>query len=212
MPATDWREITFSTQHLRPGDGYDPEARLERKEAKELSKKKSIPLYIRASTLAEDAEAREQKNKEKLVADELARQSKERENLAEAIKMRETQFEELWAHKRKEMEHEVAEKRRGFEEKVEGETNGLELQIEQKAKKNMKLYFTSKHPQYPPVIYSSIVRDDGIIETKQAQALNFDLAIRYNNSLKNQRDLEQRKHVENCEHLLNHRRKVLREK
>ena len=32
MPATDWREITYSRTHLRPGDGLDPDVRAMRRQ------------------------------------------------------------------------------------------------------------------------------------------------------------------------------------
>jgi len=209
MPATDWREITYSRLHLRPNDGLDPEVRPLRRKAVELARKKQIPAYMQAQRNLEEAEQRELAIKEKIRADEVTRQSRERESLVEALKMRAGHFDELWAHQRKEMEAEVEHKRRGFEDKVEGQMNALELAIEQKAKKNMKLYKGSRHP---PVIYSSLVRDDRMVEFRQAQAGNMQLAIRYHQSLKDQMQREKSQHLENCEHQIDRRRKLLKEK
>ena len=167
MPATDWREITFSRAHLRPGDGLDPEVRPLRRKAVALAKEKQIPAYLKAARLLEAAEKKEQTNRDKIREDEVVRQSKERKDLAEALVMRVEHFDEEWAHNRKLMEEQVAEKRKGFEDKCEGQKLALELQIETKAQKNMKLY---KGSRIPPVIYSSIVRDDRQIEGRQAQA------------------------------------------
>ena len=205
MPATDWREITYSRVHLRPNDGLDPEVRPLRRKAEALARQQEIPAYMQAKVHLEEAERRELVIKSKIRADEEARQATERERLAEALKMRTYNFEELWAHERKEMEATVEHKRRGFEEKVEGQMNALELAIEKKAKWNMKLYKGSRHP---PVIFSSIVRDDRMVEYRQAQAGNMELAIRYHNSLKDQMQLEKKQHLDNCENLLNQRRKV----
>ena len=206
MPATDWREITFSRTHLRPHDGLDPEVRPLRRKAVELAKKKQIPAYMEARRNLDEAEHKERFNKDKIRTDEIARQSKERENLGEALRMRSVAFDEEWAHKLKEMERIVIEKQKGFEEKVEGQMNALNQQIAKREKKNMKLYKGSK---YPPVIYSSVVRDDRTIEYRQAQAGNMELAIRYNNSLKNQMQYEKKRHEENCENVLYQKKKVM---
>ena len=48
---------------------------------------------------------------------------------------------------------------------MEGQTNALELAISKKAGINQKLF----QSQHPPVIHSSIVRDDKQIEFRQAQ-------------------------------------------
>lgn len=205
MPATDWREITFSRARLRPHDGLDPDARPIRRRVAELAKRRQVPAYVQAKELLEVAEAKEQAMKDKVRADELERQDRERANLAEALIMRGESFDEEWAHKKKLMEQAVAEKRKGFEDRVEGQTLALELAIAKKAQQNMKLYKKSPHP---PVIFSSIVRDDRQIESRQAQAGNFELAIRYNNSLKDQMVYEKKKHVEQCERVLAQKRKV----
>ena len=205
MPATDWREITFSRARLRPHDGLDPDVRPIRRRVAELAKRKQVPAYMQAKEMLEIAEAKEQAMKDKVHADELERQGHERANLAEALIMRGESFDEEWAHKKKLMEQAVAEKRKGFEDRVEGQTIALELAIAKKAQQNMKLYKKSPHP---PVIFSSIVRDDRQIESRQAQAGNFELAIRYNNSLKHQMTYEKKKHVEECERVLAQKRKV----
>lgn len=206
MPATDWNEITFSRSYLRPNDGLDPDVRQLRREAVQLAKRKQIPAYEKARDLLKEAEKKEKVMKDRIRKDELVRQSKERENLAEAFKMRKASFDEEWEHKRREMEREVAEKRQGFEDRVEGQRNALELAIDKKAKVNMKLYNGSP---YPPVIYSSLVRDDRQIEERQAKAGNFELAIRYNKSLKNQMEFEKKRHLERCKDQLSQRRQLL---
>ena len=48
---------------------------------------------------------------------------------------------------------------------MEGQTNALELAISKKACINQKLF----QSQHPPVIHSSMVRDDKQIEFRQAQ-------------------------------------------
>ena len=205
MPATDWNEITFSRSYLRPNDGKDPDVRQMRREVLQLANRKQIPAYEKAKILLEEAEKKEKVMKDRIRKDELVRQSKERENLAEALRMRKLHFDEEWDYKRREMEREVAEKRQGFEDRVEGQRNALELEIDKKATLNKKLYNGSP---YPPVIYSSIIRDDRQIEEKQAKAGNFELAIRYNKSLKNQMELERKQHLDNCKNQLAQRRQV----
>ena len=87
---------------------------------------------------------------------------------------------------------------------MEGQTNALELAISKKACINQKLF----QSQHPPVIHSSMVRDDKQIEFRQAQAGNFDLAIRYQKSLKAQMEMEKERHLENCEGKLSDQRQV----
>lgn len=209
MPATDWREITFSRSHLRPNDGYDLEVRPLRRKVVELANTKRVSAYNEARKKAQEAEGKEQGMRDRLRADELVRQGKERENLQEAFKMRSLSWEKDWAHKRKAIEHEAAEKRTGFEDRLEGQTTALELQINKKANTNMKLY---KGSRIPPVIYSSLVRDEKQIEATQAQAGNFEIATRYNNSLKNQMRYEKERHEQNCEYVLSQKRKLLNER
>jgi hypothetical protein len=205
MPATDWREITFSRARLRPHDGLDPDVRPLRRKVTELAKKKQVPAYMQAKEMLEMAETKERAMKDKIRAEEYERQARERASLAEALKMRAASFDEEWAHEKKVMEDAVAEKRKGFEDRVEGQTIALELAIGKKAQQNMKLYKKSPHP---PVIFSSTVRDDRQIESRQAQAGNFELAIRYNNSLKDQMQLEKKQHIDQCERILAQKRKV----
>jgi len=123
MPATDWNEITFSRSYLRPNDGKDPDVRQMRREVLQLANRKQIPAYEKAKILLEEAEKKEKVMKDRIRKDELVRQSKERENLAEALRMRKLHFDEEWDYKRREMEREVAEKRQGFEDRVEGQRN-----------------------------------------------------------------------------------------
>mmetsp|Transcript_23060 Transcript_23060/g.36931 ORF Transcript_23060/g.36931 Transcript_23060/m.36931 type:complete len:358 (-) Transcript_23060:56-1129(-) len=209
MPATDWREITFSRSHLRPHDGYDPDVRKLRRKVVEIARKKQVQAYMQAKTLLETAEGKEQGMRDKVRAEELGRQGKERVNLAEAFKMRALSFDEEWAHKRKVIQHEVADKRKGFEDRVEGQTTALELQINKKANTNIKLF---KGSPIPPVIFSSLVRDDRQIEARQAEAGNFEIATRYNNSLKHQMQSETKRHEQNCANVITQKHRLLTER
>ena len=107
MPATDWREITYSRTHLRPGDGLDPDVRAMRRQVRELGRKQTISAYEKARDLLVAADKRERAMKETLRKDELVRQENERKSLAEALKMQKDTFDEYWAHKRREMEEKV---------------------------------------------------------------------------------------------------------
>uniref|UniRef100_A0A7S0W3N6 Uncharacterized protein n=1 Tax=Hemiselmis tepida TaxID=464990 RepID=A0A7S0W3N6_9CRYP len=182
MPATNWREVTFSRAHLRPNDGLDPEVKKLRTRTKLLAKTGELNNYAQAMSLAADTEMRQKKSLEQLKTDELARQETERRNLAEALKMREADTIALWDHKRKLVMEHIEEKIKGFEERKQGQRDALMMAL-------------NKEPM-PPVKYSSVVRDDSTIERKLAAAGNFDYAMRYNKSLAGLKQEEARRHEE----------------
>uniref|UniRef100_A0A6U4IS68 Uncharacterized protein n=1 Tax=Hemiselmis andersenii TaxID=464988 RepID=A0A6U4IS68_HEMAN len=182
MPATNWREVTFSRAHLRPNDGLDPEVKKLRTKTKQLAKTGELNNYAQAMSLAANSETRKQKALDQLRTDEVTRQEAEKRNLAEALKMREADTIGLWDHKRKLVMQHIEEKVRGFEERKQGQRDALMMAL-------------NKEPM-PPVKYSSVVRDDSIIEKKLAAAGNFDYAMRYNKSLAGLKKEEEAAHVE----------------
>eukprot|EP00286_Rhodomonas_abbreviata_P013885 CAMPEP_0181337848 /NCGR_PEP_ID=MMETSP1101-20121128/28279_1 /TAXON_ID=46948 /ORGANISM="Rhodomonas abbreviata, Strain Caron Lab Isolate" /LENGTH=313 /DNA_ID=CAMNT_0023448453 /DNA_START=102 /DNA_END=1044 /DNA_ORIENTATION=- len=143
MPATDWREITFSRSRLRPHDGLDPTVKRLKEQCKELSRKKTIDAYSRAKTLLEECEDRKRQCRIKLKKEELSRQEEERRKFADAFKLRLEAFNAEWEHRRAETEKKCAQRVRDFEDKADAQLTNLEKHLE-------------KTPM-PPVKYSSVV-------------------------------------------------------
>jgi len=212
MPATDWREITYSRAQLRPNDGRDPVVKQLYSECKTITKRiatrpsvgvdfdasaKDLEDYSRATHMKLEAEARARNNEEKIRADELKRQEVERKNLTEALKMRREAFDEEWAHKREEMEARCREKMQGNKDRAEGQRVALELMLK-------KAFKTQ-----PKVKYSVQVRDDRILEAKHANAFEFDLASRFSKSMAMQKTLEEERHVRGIDGGVEKRRKRL---
>lgn len=181
MPATNWREITYSRAHLRPNDGHDPEVSSLRTKSRTLAKTGKVHNYEKAWNLKDQYESRTKSALEKLKKDELIRQEGERKQLFEALKMREADFHALWEHKRTVMLEHLEERKRAFMERSQGQREALQIAL-------------NKEPM-PPVKYSSTVRDEGIIEKKFANAGNFDYAIRYNKSLASLKAKEEEAHA-----------------
>eukprot|EP00961_Rhodomonas_salina_P208478 2813650-Rhodomonas_salina.1 len=169
MPATDWREVTFSRSRLRPHDGLDPTVKRLKEQCRSLSVKKSVEAYKTAKNLLEEANERKRANAVKLKTEELSRQESERQQLVDAFKLRLERFNAEWEHRKDETDKKIAQKVRDFEDKAEAQTANLEMSL-------------AKTPM-PPVKYSSLVRDDRTIEHKNAAAGCFELAMRYNKSL-----------------------------
>eukprot|EP00281_Chroomonas_sp_CCMP1168_P035289 CAMPEP_0206241412 /NCGR_PEP_ID=MMETSP0047_2-20121206/16480_1 /ASSEMBLY_ACC=CAM_ASM_000192 /TAXON_ID=195065 /ORGANISM="Chroomonas mesostigmatica_cf, Strain CCMP1168" /LENGTH=326 /DNA_ID=CAMNT_0053666303 /DNA_START=104 /DNA_END=1081 /DNA_ORIENTATION=+ len=194
MPATNWREITYSRAHLRPHDGKDPEVKRLRDQTRVLAKSMDLQSYGLAMKYQKTAAEKKQDLLNKLKQDELERQDQERRNVSEALRMRMEDFTAEWAHKRRVLEEELAQKMVGFEERAQGKREKLQLTLQ-------------KQPM-PPVKYSSQVRDDRIIEGKLAKAGEFELAARYNKSIAGKTKQEAQEHYERWE--LGRQRKVER--
>jgi hypothetical protein len=127
MPATDWREITFSRAPLRPNDGRDPKVKDLYRECVKISKRiavrppgqdldasaSDLREYDAAKTMVTDARQRLAENDGKVRKDELQRQEVERKNLSESLIMRKETFDAEWVHKRQEMEGHCRQKMQG---------------------------------------------------------------------------------------------------
>mmetsp|Transcript_68383 Transcript_68383/g.142556 ORF Transcript_68383/g.142556 Transcript_68383/m.142556 type:complete len:325 (+) Transcript_68383:222-1196(+) len=198
MPATDWREITFSRSRLRPHDGLDPTVKRLKEQCKELSRKKTIDAYSRAKTLLEECEDRKRQCRIKLKKEELSRQEEERRKFADAFKLRLEAFNAEWEHRRAETEKKCAQRVRDFEDKADAQLTNLEKHLE-------------KTPM-PPVKYSSVVRDDRTIEHKNANAGSFELAMRYNKSLQGQMKIEEETHAKEWAAKVERKRQALQDR
>ncbi|KAJ1471386.1 hypothetical protein T484DRAFT_3523137 [Baffinella frigidus] len=197
MPATDWREITFSRAPLRPGDGRDTKVKDLYRECVTISKRiavrppgqdlaasaSDLEEYAKAKDMVTEAEKRLSKNEGKLKQDEMTRQELERKNLNESLIMRKETFDAEWKHKRQEMEKHTRQKMQGNLDRADGQRMALELTLKKASKSQ------------PKVKYSSTVRDERILENKHSAAFEFELASRFSKSLAGQKTQEQSNHA-----------------
>jgi len=127
MPATDWREITFSRAPLRPSDGRDPKVKDLYRECVTISKRIAVrppgkdldasatdlKEYETAKNMVTEARQRLSDNDGKVRQDEVKRQDAERKNLSESLIMRKETFDAEWVHKREQMEAHCRQKMQG---------------------------------------------------------------------------------------------------